>query len=306
MRLGYDEAVSRRLAHWWTGICLALAAGAVGVTAWVWPASAPAQPRPRDRGVVAASVVGKVEVRHQGGNWGPLKPQRRLSRGDEIRTGDFSEVVILGHNGSSLVISPNTRFTIGADTADVSRFTLGAGKIAADIRRRRRTYEFGSGGGEARADTRGGEFSLTADGKGLLGVVTRRGKVGLSAKGKRVVVPAGKQAVALPGAAPGDPLPIPQDVFLQVKWPKRPTDADTVAVAGRTDTGARVRIGGQTVPVSPDGHFQVQVPLKEGTNHVVISAVDAAGNTRRVESPDLVRQSKRPSLELGNKGSIWE
>jgi hypothetical protein len=299
--------VSRRLAHWWTGICLALAAAAVGVTAWVWPAAAPAvTPQPQHHGVVAASVVGEVQVRHQGSTWETLTPQHRLVMGDEIRTGDFSEAVLLGHNGSSLVVSPNTRFTIGADTAQVSRFTLGTGRVAADIRRRQRTYEFGAGGGEARADTQGGQFSLTADGKGLLGVVTRRGKVGLSAKGKRVVVPAGKQAVVMPGAAPGDPLPIPQDVFLQVKWPSRPTDADTVAVAGRTDTGAQVRIGGQTVQVDPDGHFQVQVPLKEGANHFVVSAVDAAGNARRVESPSIVRQTKRPSLELKTKGSIWE
>ncbi len=298
--------MSRRLAHWWTGICLALAAAAVGVTAWVWPAAAPAAAPVKTHGVVAASVVGQVEVRHAGGAWERLKPQRHLVRGDELRTGDFSEVVLLGHNGSSLVISPNTRFDIGADGADVSRFTLGTGKVAADIRRRKRTYEFGAGGGEARADTRGGEFSLTADGKGLLGVVTRRGKVGLSAKGKRVVVPAGKQAVALPGAAPGDPLPIPEDVFLQVKWPKRPTDADTVAVAGRTDTGARVRVGGKTIPVGPDGRFHLDLPLKEGKNHFVVSAVDAAGNNRRVTSPDIERRTRRPSLELKTKGSIWE
>lgn len=306
MRLGYHEPVSRRLAKWWTGICLVLAALAVGVTAWAWPPKA-ARPAPvTTQGEVAASVVGQAEVRHHGGPWVPLTLKRHLVRGDEIRTGDFSEVVLLSHNGSSLVISPNTRFKIGADTAHVSRFTIGTGKVAADIRRRRRTYEFGAGGGDAKADTQGGEFSLTANGKGLLGVVTRRGRVGLSAKGKRVVVPAGKQAVALPNAAPGDPLPIPQDVFLQVKWPKRPTEAETVSLAGRTDTGARVRIGGKTVPVSADGTFQVQVPLKEGTNHFVVSAVDAAGNTKRVQSPTILRTSKRPSLELKTKGSIWE
>lgn len=292
----------------WTATCLALSGGAAGVDVWAWPEAPPVvEVSSQGGGVEVASVVGEVQVRRPQGAWEALAPGRALSRGDEIRTADFSEVVLRDAAGATVSVTPNTTFILGEESPAVSRFTLGAGKIAADIRREpERRYEFGARGGEARADTSGAAFSLVADGKGLLGVVTRRGEVGLAAKGKRVVVGAGRQAVALPGKAPGDPLPIPDEVFLQVKWPAKRTDRAKVAVVGHTDSGARIRVGGRAVTVGPDGAFRTEIPLEEGENTVVVVAEDAAGNVQRRIGPTVVRETRRPSLKVKAKGSIWE
>jgi hypothetical protein len=295
----------------WTSICVLLAG--VGVALNLFAAQSGGEARAAGPEVPVgqvdvASVVGVVEVRQAGGEWEPLAPGRELVRGDEIRTGDFSQVMLRPEAGAVLTLTPNTTFTIGDETPETATFTLGVGRVAADIRRRRdRTYAFDAAGGDARADTQGGEFSLVADGEGLLGVVTRRGEVGLQAQGRRVVVPAGQQAVALPGLPPGDPLAIPDEVFLQVQWPDTRTRAASVRVAGRTDVGARVHLGGRPVAVDPEGRFETEVALTAGENQLVVLAEDAAGNLRRTESPVLVREvQRRPRLELKVEESVWE
>ena len=258
--------------------------------------------------VRVASVVGVVEVRREDGDWARLEPGRELSEGDEVRTGDFSQTILRPKHGATLTLTPNTSFTIGDETPEVSRFTLGVGRVSADIERRRdRTFEFGSGTGGARADSQGGEFHLIADSEGLLGVVTREGEVGLSSEGRRVVVPAGRQAVAMPGKPPSEPLAIPQEVFLQVEWPEERTKEPSVTVAGRTDVGARVRLGDQSVDVGHDGRFEVEVTLFEGENRLFLLAEDGAGNIRRTTSPLVVREvERRPPLRLEVEGSVWE
>ena len=312
--------MARSMARSWTIVCLLLTLVAVGLTAWSWPARAVASDghseepvvagggsTDREAGVRVASVVGDVEVRSPGGAWAPLAPGVRLSQGTEVRTGAFSEGVLRDAGGSTISITPNTTFTIGNDASDTSRFTLESGKVAADIRReRKRAYEFSAGTGDAVADTTGGEFSLVADGEGLLGVVTRKGTVGLSAKGKRVEVGAGKQAVALPGTAPTDPLPIPDSVLLQVQWPTAPTTKRRIEVAGTADPGSRLRVDGKLVQVDPTGKFATQMQLKQGENHFVIVAEDMSGRTIKEQSPAIVRTLKKPTLQVDTDGSIWE
>ena len=311
--------MSRRFAKTWVLACLMLSAGLVALDVAAWP-----EPRPvraavsadatgtaarteEERAVRAISVVGTVEVRSGGGPWRPLRRGDLLRNGDRIRSQDFSEVVLRDAAGSTVAVTPNTEFTIGEKTPDVSRFTLGEGRVAADIRgQKTRTYEFESAVGDAKADTKEGRFSITADGRGLFGVVTREGEVGLEAKGRRVVVPAGKQAFALPGKAPGDPLPIPEQVLLQVRWPRKNTAKSKAVVQGVTDPGARVKLGSQRVEVAPDGRFEVTVPLAEGENRFVRVAEDPAGNTRAEKSPLIVRDTSRPRLRIQAGDDIWE
>ncbi len=311
--------MGRRAGGGWVLACLMASAGLAAVDVAAWP-----EPRPprqvtpvgvvpaagataEERAVRAVAVVGDVQVRSGGGPWRPLRRGDLLRNGDRIRSGDFSEVVLRDATGSSVSVTPNTEFTIGEKTHDVSRFTLGEGRVAAHIRgQKARTYEFASAVGDAKADAKEGRFSITADGRGLFGVVTRAGEVGLEAKGRRVVVPAGKQAFVLPGRAPGDPLPIPEQVLLQVRWPRKNTPKAKAVVSGVTDPGARVKLGSKRVEVAPDGRFEVTVPLAEGENTFVLVAEDPAGNTRTARSPPIVRDSARPRLRIQAGDDIWE
>ena len=57
-------------------------------------------------------------------------------------------------------------------------------------------------------------------------------------------------------------------------------DAELI-VYGATDPSARLTIGGEDVPLSPDGTFRVQVPFRDGQQLYPIEAIAADGEQRR-------------------------
>ncbi len=57
-------------------------------------------------------------------------------------------------------------------------------------------------------------------------------------------------------------------------------DAELI-VYGATDPSARLSIGGEEVPLSPDGTFRVQVPFRDGQQLYPIEAVAADGEQKR-------------------------
>ncbi|MFM7086214.1 MAG: DUF4912 domain-containing protein [Cyanobium sp.] len=57
-------------------------------------------------------------------------------------------------------------------------------------------------------------------------------------------------------------------------------DAELI-VYGATDPAARLLIGGEDVPLSPDGTFRIQVPFRDGQQLYPIEAIAADGEQRR-------------------------
>jgi hypothetical protein len=57
-------------------------------------------------------------------------------------------------------------------------------------------------------------------------------------------------------------------------------DAELI-VYGATDPAARLTIGGEEVPLSPEGTFRVQVPFRDGQQLYPIEAVAADGEQKR-------------------------
>jgi len=57
-------------------------------------------------------------------------------------------------------------------------------------------------------------------------------------------------------------------------------DAELI-VYGATDPSARLSIGGEDVPLSPDGTFRIQVPFRDGQQLYPIEAIAADGEQRR-------------------------
>ncbi|MEM3042437.1 MAG: BNR-4 repeat-containing protein [Thermoplasmata archaeon] len=69
----------------------------------------------------------------------------------------------------------------------------------------------------------------------------------------------------------------------------------STTISGRTEPGSRAFVNGREVTVSPDGLFSTSVELQEGSNVIVVTVVDAAGNTQT-----LTRSIWRtPTLSLG-------
>lgn len=261
-------------------------------------------------GLVVASLVGTVEIRTRDG-WVPLRMGATLTPGAMVRTGAFSRGLLRTPDGSTLAIKPNSTVRVGADDAERSRFVIREGRVAADLPRREgKAVEFSAERGDARAESRGGRFQVVATREGMLGVVTETGSVDLVARGERVTVGAGQQAVALPGSAPTSPTPIPAQVFLEVKWPEHETTKKEVRVEGRAQPGAMVRVAGRTVTVGRDGRFSSVLPLEEGENRLTVIAQDLGGRVRRLDSPPVVRKEKEAAkpikLKVTTEGSIWE
>jgi hypothetical protein len=67
-------------------------------------------------------------------------------------------------------------------------------------------------------------------------------------------------------------------------------DAELI-VYGATDPSARLTIGDQEVPLSPDGTFRIQVPFRDGQQCYPIVAVAADGEQRRHITLDFLRQT---------------
>jgi hypothetical protein len=76
-----------------------------------------------------------------------------------------------------------------------------------------------------------------------------------------------------------------------------------VLLKGTTELDANVTIDGKSRPVSADGGFTAELELEEGTNSIVITAGDAAGNVATL-TVDLTYEPEGPEEE-GDDGSGW-
>lgn len=267
-------------------------------------------PRVEQAGVPMArtgAVVGQVEVRKRSSDkWVPAEVGQVLAEGDAVRTGLFSEAVLHLRGKSSVVVAANTDFVVGQDLIQRSSFELGVGHIKAAIPRGGdRAYEFHSRGSDAVASSDQGEFSMSSDGEGTVVVDSHKGQVKLAADGKEVVVRRGRRSMVLPDKPPSRVLPIPSSVALRVKWPGTKLDKTRVTVQGKTSAGAMVLVNGILVRADAQGRFVLDVPLREGSNRLVVSATDNAGNTASTQSPEIMVDTQPPDVEVDAK-DLWK
>ena len=138
---------------------------------------------------------------------------------------------------------------------------------------------------------------------GRVDLATSAGRVGFSARGQKVTVPAGHESSAPVGLPPSEPRPIPPELLLSVFWPD-PTRSPAVTVRGRTRPSTQVRINGEAVPVTDDGAFAAPVPAQVGDNPVTVQAEDIAGRRKTVEQV-IRRDPPAPVLEP-EKEDLWK
>jgi hypothetical protein len=298
--------MTRRTAGVLIGLNLAALAGLV-----VFHLAAPPVPtstlEPAASRAVLGALVGQVEVRRRGTpTWASAQVGTLLEEGDEVRTGLFSEASLHLKGASAVTVDPNSSFVVGREKDLASAFEVGEGRITAALARQgEREYLFYSRGSDAVASGRVGEFSVATDGKGTVVVDAREGEVKLVAKGGEVVVPKGRRSVVLPDRPPAPVLPIPTSVALQVRWPAAKTDQTSARIEGSTVVGAVVMVNGLLVRADGQGNFQVDVPLREGPNKLVVNATDPAGNAALKESPTILVDTKPPALDVDAKG-LWK
>ncbi len=75
------------------------------------------------------------------------------------------------------------------------------------------------------------------------------------------------------------------------------TSVTPFPVTGRSDPGSRVRVNDEVTVADGSGRFEFKLPLQEGANDLVVTAVDEAGN-EVTEKRDLFYDSVPPKLEV--------
>ena len=273
--------------------CVLLLLGAWGVYEWLFQPGAPAAtapppapvappaapiPAPAPTTFEITEVSGAVEVR-RGVDWVPVKPGDRLGTADAIRTQNDGRAILRGAGGDELKLRERVELEIGRLSTFTSELRLRRGKLRAQAAPGTESLQITSGEAQA-VGKGGGRFTVYADPRGAVTVASESGETEVIAQGAAVTVGAGKQTYVAPGKKPGDPVAIPDEVFLQVAWPAGEVHARKVNVRGRAEKGALLLVNGQETAVNEDGTFQTDVALREGKNKVAVRAETMSGEQR--------------------------
>lgn len=273
------------------------------------PAPAPEPPpEPKLAELKIQEIQGTVEVRHHheaDAAWKPAQPGEALHPKDSVRTADGSYAVLIGGEAVQVRMEPGTEMSVAELTTELSRLMLENGMTTARVRAGgQHTLEIDAVGSGAVARTEAGNFTMTNDGKGTVGVGTREGEVALLGKGRVVIVRAGQQSIVRPGQAPSDPTPVPTSLLLKVNWPAKANKLKKrqVLVTGSTEPGARVEVAGKMITPDTNGRFSHTVALQEGANDVAVRA-HSVGGLRQEEQRQLKVDTKAPSVKFDD---LWK
>jgi hypothetical protein len=260
---------------------------------------------PRPVTIEVAELEGLVEVRQEDGSWLAIEMGQPLRSADAIRTAPGASAVLVGGGAWEVRMAAGTEISIDDLTASISRLMLQAGMATASVRGEgRHTFEVQAAGSDAVARTREGAFAMSNDGQGTVAVGTREGEVELAAGGKVVIVRAGQQSVVQPGGAPSDPTAIPSSLLLKVRWPDRKLlTRKRLVVAGQTDPGAHVSLGGQVLTADGEGRFSGTVRLSEGRNRLEVRATGVGGGAA---SSDVDLQVDTRGPGIGIDRNLWK
>jgi hypothetical protein len=245
---------------------------------------------------------GDVQVRRSSsGPWGP--PQLPVSLGfdDSVRTGVGGAARLKVGREGTIEVRERTEVSVRQLLANRARFRLERGRIGATPGGTALAIE--SSGSSAVAEATTGSFAVYNDGRGLVAVVADAGEVKLTTNGGDTVLAAGQGARIVGNSAPV-PEAVPRSVLLKVVWPEeKVTRAVNVTLRGEADPGAVVSLNGVKTVVDADGHFEAEVPLAPGSNHVSVSTIDRFGRT--AAQTETVRVDRRaPPLKAEHEG--WQ
>jgi hypothetical protein len=308
-------------------IALAVTGCAAGAFFFFWPfggqeedgaALGNAGPAPGEQAKTAVPVVaapaalsisqiqGVVQVRHGQGSWLPAQEGMVLEAQDSIRTDESARATLSRPGMFTVELDSGSDFLVRSLTENISRFMLESGMISANVAEHpERRFEVTSSA--AQVNTSGALFKMSVNAQGLVVLGTEQGTVEVAAEGKVVKVGAGYLAKVEKGKAPEDPIRIPPQLFLKVRWPKqREFNTRSLEVSGRTAPGSRVRMEGAVVPVDSQGGFVKVLTLKEGRNQINVESYDVAGNRNRSDSPVLQVDTHPKPFQIQTSPHMWE
>ncbi len=236
---------------------------------------------------------GQVELQRGGGAWEPAARGARIGVSDGLRTPGDGEAE-LSVDGVRVKLHDRSELRLTAASAGLLRARV-RGRVESDVDEGRGQVSLQVEDGDAVAESSGGHFVLTAEGKTAV-VAATRGTVRLGAAGRNVDLRKDQMASVHEGEL-GQPIAALRKVLLAVEWPGDKTNHGTVPVAGHVSPGSRVYVQGQLVEVDPSGEFHTDVRLDEGRQQIAVVTIDAFGrrNTARTE---VTRDQSRPRVQV--------
>jgi Glucodextranase, domain B/FecR protein len=252
--------------------------------------------------VELSAAQGEVQVRRSSsGPWGPARLPISLGFDDSVRTGTGGAATLKVGREGTIELRERTEVSVRQLLANRARFRLERGRVGATPGGTSVAVE--SSGSSAVAEATTGSFAVFNDGRGLVAVVADAGEVKLASNGGDTMLAAGQGARVVGDSAPV-PEAVPRSVLLKVAWPEeKVTRALNVTVRGEADPGAVVAVNGVKTRIEADGHFETDVPLAPGINHVSITTTDRFGRT--VSAEETVRVERRaPPLKAEHEG--WQ
>ena len=291
---------------------VAVLLGAAALSYWLWLGQGsprpplPAGQAPAVERLAIVALSGEVRVRRPGSaEAAPARVGDELHSEDVVETGAGGSAQI-GAGESYLVgLEESSKFAVREISAELSRFRLAEGLVKARVRDHpARKFEVEAGPG-ATASTRGADLSVAAS-ETSAAVAVSRGEAQLSSAGRAVVIRGGQRSVAMAGAPPTDPAPIPSSLLLKVAWPEQlATNRRRLVVTGRTEPGALLALDGRPVRVNADGTFRYVVTLQEGRQRLSVTARDAGGLRGHESSPEILLNTRGAPAEFDTR-SLWE
>jgi hypothetical protein len=258
-------------------------------------------PAPRaeaaDAGAAEAALLlsskGKVELQRRDGAWGPAALGDRVGVSDGLRTPGDGEAE-LSVDGVRVKLHDRTELRLTAVSSGTLRARV-RGRVESDVEQGRGRVSLQVQGGDAVADSSGGHFFLTAEGKSVV-VAATRGTVALAAAGKTVELHKDEMVHVQAGSL-GQPASALKKVLLSVRWPGDKTNRSSVPIGGRVAAGSRVYVQGEPVEVGPTGEFHVDVRLDEGRQRIAVVTIDPFGR-EKAERSEVTRDQSPPRVQV--------
>lgn len=250
--------------------------------------------------VLIASAEGFVEI-EKGGKWIPIREGMKIKEGTLIRT-SRGKVVLQFEKGAKVLLREESALKIEKMGKEGSNLFAQEGTVEVTLPVDAPAFIIRDKRGDALKLIEG-EFALNADEEGLRSAVAKKGK-GLFITKDGIQKELKTDTKVIAGESPEVIEAKPQELFLEVDFPKSFTNVTQVEIRGETLPDASIDINGIIVRPERSGRFAFLLNLEEGKNEIKVTAKDLFGQ-EKVKTGVVYVDLTIPHLRLKSK-DMWE
>jgi hypothetical protein len=258
------------------------------------PRAEAAAPQPEAPAAVLSASRGAVELQRGAGPWGPAAGGEHIGVSDGVRTHTDAEAE-LSVDGVRVKLHDRSELRLSAVSPGSLRARV-HGRIESTVEAGKGHVSLQVADGSAIADSSGGRFLITAEGKAVV-VATAEGAVDVTSGGRTVQVRKGQITRVENDGALDQPAAVLKKVLLAVHWPGDKTNRTSIPLSGRVAVGSRVYVQGEPVEVAPSGEFRTDVRLRDGAQKIAVVTVDPLGRRKEAES-QVTRDQSLPQVKV--------